>query len=196
MDALIHCAENQIPVAFFTTKGKLRCQLYFPVFENNIIAHWLEHIEFDAAASHEYEEWLSHQRLHLLSQIGSRTGPIETRLQLTQEKLNSICKRKLGEKDYRLALDWLDGMLTVHLSQIIVNQGLANQSRNKRRLMDDLTPVLDLWLKNRFSQYLEQHTPSITARRMSEFYQDNAEWMEYLVRKMLTQLASRLEAII
>ncbi len=33
-ETMVSCAERQIPVAFFTKQGKLRCQLYYPVFEN------------------------------------------------------------------------------------------------------------------------------------------------------------------
>lgn len=196
LDALIHCAEHQIPVAFFTVKGKLRCQLYFPVLENTIIAHWLEYVEFDQAAKDEYSEWRMHQCLHLLAQMGCRNNPREDRLQLMEESLNHICKKSLGEKEYRLACEWLNGMLTVHMSQVIVNHGLANQSRGKRCLMDDLLPLFELWLKFRMAEHLKRRKLAINASTMSHFYQDQSAWIDYTLRRMLTQLATRLEAII
>lgn len=196
LDALIHCAEHQIPVAFFTVRGKLRCQMYFPVLENTIIAHWLEHVEFDQAARDEYCEWRSHQCLNLLAQIGWRNNPREDRLKLAEESLNHVCKKAMGEKDFRLACEWLNGMLAVHMSQIIVNHGMANQSRGKRWLMDDLQPLFAIWLKYRMAEHLKRRKLQVTANGMSNFYQDQSAWVDYTLRRMLTQLATRLEAII
>lgn len=195
-DALIYCAERQIPVAFFTATGKLRCQLYFPVFENSIIAHWLEHVEFDVAARQQYDEWLLYQTLHLLSLMGCTHGARELRLKLVDERLNHLCKQKLGERKFQLAMEWLNGIMTVHLSQIIVNQGLADQSRGKRQLMSDVMPLYELWLRYHLSQRLDRKVLNVPAQDMSEFYQEHSEQVEYMFKRMLTQLASRLEAIV
>lgn len=195
-DALVHCAEHQIPVAFFTVSGKLRCQLYFPVFENSILSHWLEHVEFDIAAQQHYEEWLLHQSLHLLSLMGCTQGARELRIQLTAEKLNHICKKQLGDKHYQLAMEWLSGMLNVHFSQIIVNHGLSNQSRGKRKLMEDLIPLYTLWLRYLLADRVLRKQFTINGYTMSNFYQEKADLLEYTARRMLTQLSTRLESII
>lgn len=195
-DALIHCAEHQIPVAFFTARGKLRCQLYFPVFENTFLNHWLEHIEFDMQARQEYQEWLVHQTLYLLSRMGYAQGTRERRLQIVDEELSSLCRAKLGEKGYRLAMEWLQGILAVQLSQIIVDQGLSNQSRGKRKLMEDLSPLYDLWLRHHLAEKLGTKHLIINANTMADFYQGQSEAIEYSTRRMLAQLATRLESIV
>jgi len=196
-DALLHCAEQQIPVAFFTIKGKLRCQLYYPVFEHSVLSHWLDHMEFDPEAKQQYEEWLAHQTLYMLSTLGERRGAYELRRDLVEERLNGICRQMLGEKRYRDAQEWISGMLMAHLSQIIVGFGLQNQGRNKRRLQQDITPLCALWLLHHFAgECRESRAVHIDGFGMSAFYQRYAETLEYLVRRMLVQLSSRLESII
>ncbi|MBC6907360.1 hypothetical protein DWB84_18135 [Saccharophagus sp. K07] len=195
-DALIYCAEHQIPVAFFTLNGKLRCQLYFPVLENSLISHWLEHVEFDQQAQQEYDDWLKHQTLHLLACMGYRTGSIERRLQSILNQLHHACKKELGEKLYRQAMDWLEGMANAQLSQIITNLGLANQSRGKRKLMEDITPLYQLWLHHHLAKQLQKTQLNINGYTMSAFYQAQADELEYFTRRMLAQLTTRLESII
>jgi hypothetical protein len=195
-EAFIHCAEQQIPVAFFSVRGKLRCQLYYPVFTNGIISHWLEHVEFDEQAKYEYSEWLANQKLYLLACMGYRKGSSEQRMQLMQETLNHFCKKIIGAVKFELALDWLSGIMAVHMSQVIVEQGVANQSRAKRKLMDDLSPLCELWLKFMLSKKLESGKIFVSAYSMSTLYQEQVEFIEYTLRRMITQLASRLESII
>ncbi|MEJ2446083.1 MAG: CRISPR-associated endonuclease Cas1 [Exilibacterium sp.] len=194
--ALLHCAEKQIPVAFFTARGKLRCQLYFPVYENSIIGHWLEHVDFDIEAKQQYDEWLAHGTLHILSMMGFRRGAREIRQQQVGEKLRSICHQKLGGTAFRDAEAWLQGILSAHLSQLIVRQGLANQSRGKRRLLEDMTRVCELWLLYLLAETVVEGGMRIDAYSMANFYQRHAEQIEYTVRRMLVQLAGRLEAIV
>lgn len=79
---------------------------------------------------------------------------------------------------------------------MIVRQGLANQSRGKRRLMEDMTRVCELWLLYLLAGRVEEGGLRIDAYSMSNFYQRHAERIEYTVRRMLAQLASRLEAIV
>lgn len=196
LEPLLHCAEHQIPVAFFTLTGKLRCQLYFPINENSLISHWLDHVDFDVEAKQIYEEWLLHQTLHMLSMVGHTVGNRESRYKLVNESLRSICKRFLGSKDFQSAMDWLNGILAVHLSQLIVDYGLSNQSRGKRRLMQDISPVCELWLVNILATKAGKHRIKITAQTMSDFYQQQSGQIEYTARRMLTQLVSSLESII
>lgn len=195
-EALIHCAEHQIPVAFFTVSGKLRCQLYFPVLENTLISHWLEHVEFDAQAREIYGDWLQHQSLHLLSCLGYKRGALEQRLRCNLERLHHACKQVLGEHQYRLAMDWLEGMACVQLSQIIIDHGLANQSRGMRKLIDDITPLYDFWLHHHLAKYQIKKPLRINGQTMSDFYQTQADDLDYFTRRMLSQLAVRLESII
>jgi hypothetical protein len=195
-EALIHCAEQQIPVAFFSQRGKLRCQLYYPVLTNGIISHWLEHVEFDEQAKQEYNEWLLHQKLYFLAIMGYRNGCYQTRLQLVEELLNRRCKKIIGAPKFELALDWLSGIMAVHMSQVIVEQGVAHQSRATRRLMEDLGPVCELWLKAILFKNMQSGKLLVNAQSMSKLYQDETDFIEYTLRRMITQLASRLEAII
>src|SRR5690625_8011083 len=88
--------------------------------------------------------------------MGCTHGARELRLKLVDERLNHLCKQKLGERKFQLAMEWLNGIMTVHLSQIIVNQGLANQSRGKRQLMSDVMPLYELWLRYHLAQRLDR----------------------------------------
>jgi CRISPR/Cas system-associated endonuclease Cas1 len=92
-DAMVACAEKQIPVAFFTKQGKLRCQLYYPIFENGVISHWFEHVEFDEEAKRIYSEWLACQTLNLLAYMGFKKCSSGIRQQLVVETLNHHCKK-------------------------------------------------------------------------------------------------------
>jgi hypothetical protein len=186
LEPLLHCAENQIPVAFFTVSGRLRCQLYFPVFENSIISHWLEHVDFDVEAKQLYDDWLFHQTLHVISMMGYTEGARESRYQLIEEKL----------RGFHTAMDWLSGMLAVHISQLIVDYGLSNQSRGKRRLMDDISPICELWLIYFLAAHASKRRVRVAAQSMSDLYQKHSAEIEYTVRRMLTQLATRLESIV
>lgn len=197
LDALLHCAERQIPVAFFTIMGKLRCQLYFPAYENSILSHWLEHVDFDPEAKEQYDEWLAFQSLHVLSMMQFTKGSSETRWQLAAETLRGAGNKFLGAKVFNQALDWLNGMLNAQVSQLIVQHGLSNQSRGKRRLMEDITPVCEVWLLYLFLDAVASAPKfNVNAYSMSNFYQRNSEQIEYTARRMLSQLATRLEAII
>ena len=196
LEPLLHCAENQIPVAFFTVSGRLRCQLYFPVYENSIISHWLEHVDFDVEARQLYDDWLFHQTLHVLSMMGCTEGARESRYQLIEEKLRGLCNRYLGPKDFQIAMDWLGGMLVVHISQLVVDYGLSNQSRGKRRLMDDISPICELWLIYFLASHASRRRVQVAAQAMSDLYQKHSAEIEYTVRRMLTQLATRLESIV
>lgn len=194
MNALLHCAEQQIPVAFFTRNGKLRCQLYYPVYENGVLAHWLEHIEFDEHARQLYADWLEMQRLHIFAKLNIHPQ----RLQQTQEHIRSILKRHWSQAQRDEAQAWLEGLLISHLSQLIVENGLGNQCSQKRRLLDDLQPVCQMWLHHQLAKTLLQrkHTMPVSVQTMVAFYQTQADDIEYVVRRMLVQLLTRLESII
>lgn len=196
LEALLYCAERQIPIAFFSAAGKLRCQLYFPVVEHTQLSHWLEHIEFDPQASEQYAEWLHNQRAYFLSTLDVMTGSQRTRLQRLQEKVHHIGKKVLGERQHRLAQEWLEGICIAQLSQLVVNHGFSNNSRGKQRLLDDILPLFQLWLGYQLAVQLERGAMTINGKTMSGFYQTQADTLAYMGRRMLAQLASRLEAII
>lgn len=196
LDALLHCAERQIPIAFFTTAGKLRCQLYFPVAEHTPLSHWLEHIEFDAAASEQYAQWLNNQQAYFLSTLHAGNSGKYTHLQHLQENVHRINKQALGARQYQLAQEWLEGICIAQLSQLVVNHGFANHSRGKQKLMDDLLPLFKLWLGYQLAQQLSHNTMAINGKSMSHFYQTQADTLAYMGRRLLAQLANRLEAII
>src|SRR5690606_34421886 len=113
-----------------------------------------------------------------------------------EEMFNKICKYAIGESQYKLATDWLMGMLATQMSQIIVNHGIANQSRSKKKLMDDLLPLYRVWIKHSLSNALKTEKLNISAATMSALYQQLSEDIDYQLRRSLTQLSSRLEAII
>lgn len=195
---LLHCAEQQIPVAFFNTKGALRCQLYYPVHENGVLAHWLEHIEFDEQAAVLYQDWLQLQHTHLLARMGCRQGAHNTRTDLVEQHITRILKTVWSKAQINDAQDWLDGLLTSHLSQLIAQEGLAHQSRGTRRLLEDLLPSCKTWLLYCLTQHIieQKKAPRLDAHGMSQFYQHISDSVEYLIRRMLVQLVTRLESII
>ena len=196
-DALLTCAEKQIPVAFFTVQGKLRCQLYFPVYENSMLSHWLEHVEFDPQANEQYQQWLEHQRVHIIAMMGMRQGCREKRMDQVREILHAHCNNKLGRDSFHQAMAWLQGMMSAHVSQLIVEHGLSNQSRGKRRLMEDISPLCELWLNGALVEMLGSRKKlRIDGVGMSALYQSQTDRIDYMVRRMLIQLSTRLEAII
>lgn len=113
-----------------------------------------------------------------------------------EEKVHHASKKVLGERQFNLAQDWLEGIAITQLSQLIVNHGFANNSRGKQKLMDDLLPLFRLWLGYQLALQLERGAMAINGKTMSGFYQAQAETLAYMGRRMLAQLASRLEAII
>lgn len=196
LDTLLHCAESQIPVAFFNIHGKLRCQLYYPVFVNSNISHWLEHVEFDVQARELYNEWILHHSLHVLSTIGFSDGPRETRLSKAEERLREECNKQMGRAQFRNAMDWLYGISSAHISQIVLSYGLANQYSRKRRLMEDLFPLVTMMLIYSLCKETRNRKIAVTAKSMSQMYQRQADQIEYTIRRMLSQLEARLESII
>lgn len=196
LDTLLHCAEQQVPVAFFTINGRLRCQLYFPVFENSLISHWLEHVDFDVEARQVYEDWLHHQTLHVMSLIGWNQGAREVRFQCLSDRLRHLCNCAIGHKTFLHAMEWLDGILAVHLSQVIVSHGLSNQSSGKRRLMSDIAPICQLLLIYYLACAVERKKIRISAQSMSDLYQKHSSDIEHTTKRMLSQLATRLESIV
>lgn len=195
-DALMHCAEQQIPVAFFSNKGKLRCQLYFPLANNGILAHWLDHVEFDAEVQEEYRQWLELQRLHTLSQLNLRQVNMN-HARLEQELRTRAIQLLHSKKLCHDAIDWLEGFLLTHLSQLVAAHGLGNNCRAARRLLDDIQPLFIITLLHALVHALQQRQRlHINAIGMSDFYHRYSEDIIYNVQRMLTQLASRLEALV
>src|SRR5690625_7645593 len=105
--------------------------------------------------------------------MGCTHGARELRLKLVDERLNHLCKQKLGERKFQLAMEWLNGIMTVHLSQSIVNQGLANQSRGKRQLMSDVMPLYELWLRSQLDQRRGRKVLHVTPEDLSQIHQEH-----------------------
>ncbi len=110
--------------------------------------------------------------------------------------LKSSLQKILGNKKFELAMEWLSGIMSVHFSQVIVKQGLANQSRGKRKLMEDVGPLCEIWLKVMLLNKIQNEPININAREMSNFYQEQSEFIEYTLTRMIVQLATKLESII
>jgi hypothetical protein len=196
-NALIACAECQIPVTFFTIRGKFRCQLYYPMIEKTWLAHWIDIIEYDIDAKTQYEEWLAHQTLHLLAGIGEKNGAHNIRLELVREKINFRCMSILGEIAYRETTEWINGLLLAHLAHVMVVFGLSNKSRGYQCLQGDILPLCQIWLYHYLILEVETNLAwESKLEGISKFYQRYAESIEYLVRRMLIQLSSRLESIV
>ena len=197
LDALVHCAENQIPVAFFSAAGKLRCQLYYPVYKHTQLSHWLDYVEFDPEISEQYSQWLQNQMLHTLAQLRCNTGAHPQRKVLLEQRLRDLCNRTIGHKRLQEAEQWLNGMLVNHLSHLLADHGLANNSRNKRKLLEDLLPICELWLLYHLTEFVvSKKKLTFNAQGMSDFYHSQSPAIDYTVKRMLVQLMGIFEAIV
>lgn len=197
MDALLHCAEQRIPVAFFRGNGKLRCQLYFPGAEDGTLGHWLVYLDFDTCVRDVYEHWLQDQRLHVMAALGIRSGCPEHRLKMIREQISTVGNRSLGKLRFREALDWLHGFLQAQLSQLIAEQGLSLRDRHACRLLGDIQSLCELSVDMALCRQLSScGKGKLGSARLSRLYQDQADSIAYNVRHMLASLTSRLENII
>jgi len=196
MEALMHCAEQNIPVAFFRLNGQIRCTLQKPQLERAQLDHWFEHVEFDPEVQQLYNDWRQHQALHALAQLGFNRGDGAVRQQLVYEALRGVCRSRLGKDMFGTALEWLDGLMTFHLLQVVEQFGFTHP-RAKQLLLQDIKPIADLGLLYAFTRHVQASaTFRVTPRSMTVFYQDNAQVLEYGFRRMLSQLTMRLEAVI
>ncbi|MDF1589022.1 MAG: CRISPR-associated endonuclease Cas1 [Gammaproteobacteria bacterium] len=196
MDALLFCAQQRIPVAFFHADGRLRCRLQAPASDTALVDHWFEHVEFDPEVKQIYADWLLHQGLYALSIMGFHLGAYQTRHKLVYEALRSFCTESLGKQDFRTALDWLDGLLHFQLEQVIAEIGFSQQ-RGQNKLLNDIKPLAQLWLLHGLANHLQRKPHfAITSQTMITFYQTQTSLIEYSTRRMLIQLTTRLEAIV
>ena len=196
MSALIYCAERQIFVAFFDTSGKFKCRLLPAAGLSSFVDHWFEHVEFDKKVNQLYGEWLLHQEMHILSKLGVNTGANVHRKNLVYETLRGFCRQKLGRAGLKSALEWLDGFLCFHLDQVIEGFGFI-QERSRLKLLQDIKPIITIILLYSLAGRLQQvNTLEISAKNMTELYQNQAERIEFATRRMLTLLVNRLESIV
>ena len=131
-----------------------------------------------------------------MSCLGVKTGARESRKQLLYETLRGFCHRQLGRENLTAALEWLDGLLLFHLEQVVEEFGFVQQ-RGRQKLLADMKPICDLWLLYALAGRLEQRGRfNITAQNMTAFYQQQANELEFSARRMLTQLVSKLEAVV
>lgn len=197
LEPFVLCAEQQIPVAFFSNKGRLRCQLYYPVFEESFLAHWLDKLEYDAVVGAYYKEWLECQTLHLVSLMGKSHGTCVARMKMVQERCHESFNRVFGGAYIQTTEEWLSGFVVVHFSQILVDFGLNTQNRFHRKIENDLMPIVMLWLKYQFFIYQQnKKIRTINGRTMSEFFMEVSGDLSYELNRMLFQLNGRLESII
>lgn len=197
MTTLLLCAEQSIPVAFFHTTGRLRCKLQPPYDTPANIDHWIEHIEFDPEAQGIYMEWQTNQALHVLSNLGFNIGACENRRKLVNESLRRICKNQMGKSQFNTALDWIDGLLQFHLEQLIEFTGLVHNSKTKKRLVFDIKSICESLLLHGLVEHIGiRREFFVSAKTMTDFYQCYSDHIEKTVKRMLSQLISRLEAIV
>lgn len=196
MEALLFCAEQQIPVAFFHHNGRLRCRLNPAAGTSGLIDHWFEHVEFDPELSQLYDDWILHQELNAISQLGVNIGACKSRKNLVYEALRGLCRQKLGRENLKAALEWLEGLLYFHLEQVIEEFGFV-QPRGRKKLLADIKPICDLWLLHTLAEGLQRCARfSVTAQSMTALYQKRAPQLEFASRRMLTQLVNRLESVV
>ncbi|MGD8175642.1 hypothetical protein [Marinimicrobium sp. ARAG 43.8] len=196
MDALLFCAEQQVPVAFFHFNGRLRCRLHPASGAPSLMDHWFEHVEFDPQMSQLYDEWALNQRLYVMSQLGVNAGNCPSRKKLLEETLRGYCRQQLGRERLKDALEWLNGLLCFHLEHTIDEFGFSQQ-RGRQKLLADIKPICDLWLLHALAGRLQQKRKlRVSAQSMMEFYQQQARSLEFSIRRMLVQLTNILESLV
>lgn len=196
MDTLLHCAEQQVPVAFFHLNGRLRCRLQPAAGAPSLIDHWFEHVEFDPEVRQLYEDWVLNQKLYALSRLGINSGVREKRGELVYQTLRGYCRRRLGRETLKDALEWLDGLVFFHLENLLAEYGFGYQ-RSQQKLQQDIKPLCDFWLLYALAARLQQSAVfDVTPRSMTAFYQQQAIELEGQLRRMLTQLVNRLEEVV
>lgn len=196
MDTLMHCAEQQVPVAFFNAHGRLRCRLLPPANENARIGHWLEHIEFDPEAQGIYREWQLNQALHSMAKFGFNIGARGSRLKLVDDTLRHLCRQKMDKKDFLAAIDWFDGMLQFQLEQMLDTIGLSQNPCVKTRLLADIKPICQIPLLHGLACRVNNGKEfRVTPQTMTALYQRQSDQIEHSVSRMLSQLATSMEAI-
>ena len=195
VDALLHCAEQDIPTAFFHANGRLRCRLASATKTPGRVDHWFEHIDFDDNIRQLYQDWLHHQQAYVMSQlvIGGCGGRSR---QLLDEALQGYFRQQLGKQGKTSALEWLDGLLTCHIEQQVTAGGFVSP-HSQNRLVQDIKPICNIVLHYALAVHLQQQSGFVvSAQSVTAFYQQHAETVENNVRRMLMQLVNRLEAVV
>ncbi len=197
LEALLVCAENHIPIAFFDGRGRFRCRLHHgETGQPALLDHWFEYVEFDPEVKRGYEEWLTNQIMHAISVLGVSIGANGAKQQLLVDMLRRYCRERLGREQFTNALEWLEGLLRFHLEQVIEECGFR-QHRARTKLINDLKRITDLWVLHALTSHLEQSSGErVTANGMIALYQRRAPEFEYALRRMLMQLVNRLESLV
>lgn len=197
LDALMQCAEHNIPIAFFKRTGQLRCRLLPPNGERAVVDHWFEHIEFDQEINQIYDNWRTGQTLYTLSQLGfNQGGKSKVQHKLAFEALRKFGRKILGKNSFETAMEWLNGLLSFQIMQIIESFGFIQPSA-RERILKDILPLCLLGLLYGFVHHLHQNREfTVTPMHMTKFYQLQSNEIEFSTRRMLIQLVNQLEAVV
>lgn len=196
MEALLYCAEQQIPVAFFSSTGHLRCRLSPAAELPALVDHWFECVEFDVEVGQLYRDWAENQERFAWSRLGVSSGTNISRRKLAVEALQGYCRARLGRIKFQEFMQWMDGLLGFHVGQIIESCGFK-QERNRARLREDMKRILEPCLLHALAKRLQHKSVlNVSAQSVTAFYQLCSEDIEYAGRRMLTQLVTSIEAMV
>jgi hypothetical protein len=199
LEALLHCAEQQIPVLFCDARGNVKTQI-LPY--RQALFHWddwLESLGFDPVFDAAYRQWLTNQQWHLRSLIQRdldsqfdeskpwRVAMLECCL---NHRLKSVLSSKQQQDEAR---DWLAGLMRVHLNELLSQQGLKPHHLGAERILTDFATDLERLARHRQVQWLQNHSCPINAKWMSICYQSIADELEQHILRICLQLRTLIE---
>lgn len=199
LEALLHCAEQQIPVLFCDSRGTVKTQILPYQHAQFDWDDWLESLGFDPIFHMAYRQWLENQQRHLRSLIQrdlddqfDESKP--WRVAMLESCLNHRLKQVLlGQQQRDEARDWLEGLMRVHLNELLSQQGLKPHHLGAERILNDFATDLERLARHRQVQWLQQHSCPINAKWMSICYQSMADDLEQHILRICLQLRVLIE---
>lgn len=190
LPAVTDCAAQQINVFFLSGNGELRAQL-LGAFENTSDWNeWLEQCCWKRSWLKVYESAIKQQWRCLFRE--SRTFQNIRYIHRIRycEEVAAALKRRWGKSTYRDARQWLQGFITVLVTEIMVETGIAPGRRFRDRLLQDAAQLI---LMNALMKCHEDTRvkPPDNPRSAGAYYQAQAETWRSLVIRLLISLEFR-----
>lgn len=133
-----------------------------------------------------HQEWFITMHLGINSDIKNDAKKLFTK------RLKQVCQNNLGRKKIELITRWLKGLSTAHLDQILNEYGFQKRF-SKQKLHQDFKSVNEIYLWHALTfELLSQPGISVKADTITILYQNHAEQLENIWRRMLRQLINTL----
>ncbi len=190
LPAVTDCAAQQINVFFLSGNGELRAQLLGP-FENTIDWNeWLEQCHWKRSWLTVYESAIKQQWHCLLKESRAFQNIRYTHRIRYYEEVATTLKRRWGKSVYRDVRQWLQGFITVLVTEVMAETGIAPGHRFRGRLLKDAAQLI---LMNALMKCREDARikPPDNPLGAGTYYQAQAEAWRSLVIRLLISLEFR-----